>query len=218
VTTRSNGLARITILVAALSVAACGSDRAGVTTAPSSAAAANGAPPAATPNTIFAPRDHDGSEREHVEGEGIITAVDAATSCPTLRFSIGSKSIGVTADTIFERGACSDLTIGRRVHVTGDMLGDDVIATRVEIQNESPGHPEVEGESRVTSLVSGTSCPALKFKVDEWTVTLSASTTFVNGACADVAVGRKVGVKGTVTGEHQVLATRVIFKGDRDDD
>jgi hypothetical protein len=49
-------------------------------------------------------------------------------------------------------------------------------------------------------------------------VTLDANTVFVNGTCADVAVGRKVGVKGTVTAEHEVLATKIVFKSNDSDD
>jgi hypothetical protein len=47
---------------------------------------------------------------------------------------------------------------------------------------------------------------------DEWTVTLTASTTFVNGACSDVVAGRRLDARGTRTGEHQVTATQVIFR------
>ena len=158
-------------------------------------------------------KDH-GHARQHVEGEGIITGLKDGTTCPTLTFFIGSKSIDVTDATVFERGTCDDLTIGKRVHVKGEMLDDDVVATMISVQSDSPGFPVIEGEAHVTSLVSGTSCPTLKFKVDEWTVTLSASTIFNNGTCADVAVGKKVGVKGTVTADHEVLATRIVFKTD----
>src|SRR5262245_50236233 len=156
----------------------------------------------------------NGRARQHVEGEGIITGLKDGTSCPTLTFLIGSKSIDVTAATVFESGTCDDLTIGKRVHVKGDMLDDDVVATTINVQSDSPGHPVIEGEAHVTSRLYATSCPALKFKVDDWTVTLSSATTFVNGTCADVAVGKKVGVKGTVTADHEVLATRIVFKTD----
>jgi hypothetical protein len=155
-----------------------------------------------------------GHARQHVEGEGIITGLKEGTTCPTLTFFIGSKAIDVTDATVFEHGTCDDLTIGKRVHVKGEMLDDDVVATTINVQSDSPGHPVIEGEAHITSLMSGTSCPTLKFKVDEWTVTLSASTTFINGTCADVAVGKKVGVKGTVTAEHEVLAISVVFKTD----
>ncbi len=53
---------------------------------------------------------------------------------------------------------------------------------------------------------------ALKFKIEDWTVTLDSSTVFTGGSCTSVAVGKKLGVKGTVTADHQVLATRIVFK------
>ena len=209
--TRSNGLAIITSFVAALSLAACGSDRGSVATAPTTVTAATTAP-ATTSAGFVTTLDH--GPRQHVEGEGIITGLKTGTSCPMLTFLIGSKSINVTGDTVFERGICEDLAIGLRVHVKGEMLDDDVVATSIQIQSQSPGHPVVEGNGRVTGIVSG-ACPALVFMAEEvWTVTLSESTTFVNGTCADIAVGKKVGVKGTVTAEHEVLATKIVFKGD----
>ena len=162
--------------------------------------------------------DDDGDHHnEPVEGEGIITGLRTGTSCPALTFLIGTKAVTVSDSTVFERGACEDLTIGRRVHVKGSMTGDEIVAARVEIQSDSPGHPVVEGDGRVTSLVAATSCPTLQFEAEEeWTVTLDAHTVFVGGACSDIAVGRKVGVKGTVTAEHEVLATQIVFKGPGD--
>ena len=157
-------------------------------------------------------------ENEPVEGEDVITGIKSGTSCPTLTFTIGSKAISVTTATVFDRGTCDDLKVGARVHVKGAMTGDNVVATRIQVQQaQTPGRPAIEGDGRVSSLVAGTSCPALRFKAEEeWTVALDASTTFVGGACADIAVGRKVSVKGTVTGEHQVLASQIVFKGPGD--
>jgi uncharacterized protein DUF5666 len=162
--------------------------------------------------------DDDGEhQNEPVEGEGIITGLRTGTSCPALTFLIGAKAITVSDATVFDRGACEDLTIGRRVHVRGTMSGDEIVAARVEVQSQSPGHPVVEGDGRVTSLVPGTSCPTLQFIAEEeWTVTLDEHTVLVGGVCADIAVGRKVGVKGTVTAEHEVLAAQIVFKGPAD--
>jgi hypothetical protein len=154
----------------------------------------------------------------HVEGEGIITGLTTGTSCPALAFFVESTQVTVTATTVYERGVCDDLAIGKRVHVKGTMAADgSVEATSIQVQSNSPGFPVIEGDGRVSSLVSGTSCPALKFMSGEWTVTLDSSTVFTNGSCADIAVGKKVGVKGTVTAEHEVLATRIVFKTDDTD-
>lgn len=169
-------------------------------------------------NSILASKiEVEENEGEEREGEGVITSLKAGTACPTLTFFIGSIQVNVTTATMFEHGTCADLTVGRRVHVKGNTVGGVVTATRIEIQNESPGHPEIEGDARISSLVAGTSCPTLQFKVEQWTVTLQASTEFVNGTCANIAVGKKVGVKGTVTSDHLVLATKIVFKNDDDD-
>jgi hypothetical protein len=147
-----------------------------------------------------------------VEGEGVITSLANGTACPALAFYIGEYRIALDAGTVFDRGACGDLLAGTRVHVAGTMTGSSVVATRIAVQNDP--RPPIEGEGRVTRLVSGTSCPALTFMIDEYTVALDASTTFVGGSCADVAPGRRLGVTAVVTGDRQVLATRIVFKND----
>ncbi len=158
-----------------------------------------------------------GTDTERAEGEGGITGLKTGTSCPTLSFFVESKQVDVTATTVFERGVCADLAIGKRVHVKGTRVGEDhFTATSIIVQADSPGHPVVEGDAHVTSLVSGTACPMLKFKIEEWAVTLDASTVFTGGVCGDIAAGKRLGVTGTVTGEHQVLATKIVFKTDND--
>lgn len=150
---------------------------------------------------------------EHVEGEGVITSLGAGAACPTLQFSIGTHLVKVDASTLFDHGDCRDLAIGKRVHVKGALTGDGtVLATRISVQSDSPGSPVAEGDGKVSRLVPGTACPALTFLIEEYTVTLTASTTFVGGSCGDVAAGKKLGVKGTVTGEKQVLATQIVFR------
>jgi hypothetical protein len=76
----------------------------------------------------------------------------------------------------------------------------------------NPNNP-VAGEASVTSIVAGTSCPTLGIMMGTIKVTLTAATVFERGTCADIAVGRKVGVKGIVTAEHQVLGQQIVFKG-----
>ena len=153
----------------------------------------------------------------NVEGEGVITGLKAGTACPELTFLVESKQVLVTASTTIEGGVCADLRIGLRVHVKGAYNDEgDVVATSVQIQSVSPGFPVVEGQGRVSSLVAGTACPALQFMIEGYTVTLDTSTAFTNGTCSGIAIGQRLGVKGTVTGDHAVLATRIIFKADDD--
>jgi uncharacterized protein DUF5666 len=147
-----------------------------------------------------------------VEGEGVITTLRSGSSCPALTFYIDQYVITLDANTLFDRGACGDLATGVRVHVVGTIANNAVSAARIAVQAETPGRPVVEGEGRVTRLVSGTICPALTFMIEEYSVSVNASTVFVGGACGDVAAGRKLGVQGVATGERQVLATKIVFK------
>jgi len=64
----------------------------------------------------------------------------------------------------------------------------------------------------VTALVGGTSCPSLQFKISEYTITVTASTQFVGGSCTAIAAGRKLGVRGTLTGEKSATASLITFK------
>ena len=73
-----------------------------------------------------------------------------------------------------------------------------------------PGH--VEGESQVTSLVSSTSCPALSFTIGDDVIKVTASTTYVGGACADIQPGVKVEVRGEVGTDGVITASMVVFK------
>ena len=141
--------------------------------------------------------------------------MSTVTACPARQFFIGTYLIKLDTSTLFERGACDDLAIGTRVHVKGTVNSDgSVLASRISVQSDSPGSPVVEGEGKVSSRVSGTECPALKFLIEGHTVTLTASTRFVGGTCNDVVAGKKLGVKGTVTGDKLVLASQIVFKND----
>jgi Domain of unknown function (DUF5666) len=158
------------------------------------------------------------NENEPADGEGVVTSLVATTSCPTLQFMIGTFLIKVDASTVFDKGSCADIKVGTTVHVKGGMnrTTSSVLATRIAVQtdNRGPGGPEAEGEARVTSLVSGTGCPTLTFRIEEWTVSVNGSTVFTGGTCANIAAGKKLAVKGNVTAEHTVLATSVTFKND----
>jgi len=153
---------------------------------------------------------------EPADGEGVVTSIVTGTACPTLQFMIGTFLVKLDTATVFDKGSCADIKVGMRVHVKGGLnrTTSSVVATRIAVQSESPGHPEAEGESRVTSVMAGSTCPALTFRIDDWTISVDGSTTFNDGACANIAAGRRLHVKGIVTADHTVLATRVDFKND----
>src|SRR5205085_357909 len=103
--------------------------------------AAPGAPTSPGPATSGRP----------VDGEGVITTVNNGSACPTAAFYIGPYLINVTPGTVFDRGTCSDLAAGVRVHVTGAMSDTNIVtASQISVQS-APQRPPVAGEGRVTS-------------------------------------------------------------------
>jgi hypothetical protein len=152
-------------------------------------------------------------KHENAEGEGVITSLSSGTACPALTFMIGSYAIKTAASTVFENGACSGLKAGLRVHVKGTVNSDGSVgATLVRIQHEAP-HQEAEGDGVVTGAVAGSTCPTLKFRVGDYTVVTDAATQFLSGRCSDIAPGRKVHVKGSMTDDKTVAATSIGVKG-----
>jgi hypothetical protein len=149
---------------------------------------------------------------QKVEGEGVISSLTAGTSCPALGFAIDRYAVTIDAATVFDSGACADLKAGLRVHVKGSLNSDgSVAASRINVQHAAP-HPEAEGEGVVTGMVAGSSCPALKFLIGEYTIIAATATQFPSGNCGDIAVGTKVNVKGVMTDPKTVEATRLIVK------
>lgn len=151
---------------------------------------------------------------EPVEGEGVVTSVSGSTACPTLQFFIGPYLIKADGSTQYVGGFCTDLKAGVRVHVRGAVNADrSVSAATITVHAEAPRPgPEAEGEGLVTALVSGTACPTLRFQVSEYTITVTASTQFVGGSCGSIAVGKKLGVRGTMTGEKSATASLITIK------
>lgn len=106
------------------------------------------------------------------------TTNPGGTGCPTLQFLIGSYLIKVDGATQFVGGFCRDLQPGVKVGVKGAVNADgSVTASAISVRTEtSRPEPEAEGEGFVTGLVADSACPALQFKISEYTITLTAST------------------------------------------
>lgn len=73
---------------------------------------------------------------------------------------------------------------------------------------------EVDG----TVLLVWNRCPTVSFFVSGAVVTTDASTTFKDGHCNDISIGRNVQVSGQTQADGSVLADHVTFKkgGDHD--
>jgi hypothetical protein len=153
-------------------------------------------------------------------------------------FVIGQITVMVPSTATIRHGdqtlAFSDLIAGARVHVKGSLTGSTLTATRVEVQQSGgpgPGNGngnggngngnggtgnggnddndanEVELTGSVASL--GGACPAVTFTTGGRSVATTSNTRF-DLACASIANGTKVEVKGTSpTPSGVVTATRV---------
>jgi hypothetical protein len=149
-----------------------------------------------------------------VSGEAEVTTVDSATKCPTLTFTLGTYSIATAAATVYEGGTCASIKAGARIRLTGTKTEATIQATRIQFKStgrETPTVETVDGEGVISSLRSGTSCPALTFMIDSYAITVGASTTFDSGGCADLRPGLRVHVKGTKDAGG-VTATRVTIQ------
>lgn len=104
----------------------------------------------------------------------------------------------------FENGSAGDLANGRTVEVTGTPSGGVLRATRVRFaQEETVDVPELEGEIQSFTSVAS-------FRVSGQTVDATGAT-FEDGSVSDLAVGRRVKVKGPLVA-GVVKATRVEFE------
>ena len=151
-------------------------------------------------------------------------------------FVIGQITVMVPSTATIRHGSqtltFSDLIAGARVHVKGSLTGSTLTATRVEVQQSGgpgPGNGngnggngnggsgnggnddndanEVELTGSVASL--GGACPAVTFTTGGRSVATTSNTRF-DLACASIANGTKVEVKGTSpTPSGAVTATRV---------
>ena len=148
----------------------------------------------------------DANETE-VEVTGLVAALDTAAR----RFSVGSLRVDYSTATLEDFGATS-LGNGVLVEVKGrELLADGALrATRVEREDGGamgPAGGEAEIEGLVTRFGSTTD-----FDVAGRPVTTTASTVFVGGAAADLALDVKVEAEGRVDANGVLVAVKVAFK------
>jgi hypothetical protein len=99
------------------------------------------------------------------------------------------------------------LQLGQTLHVIGTRQSDgSLVARLIEIDDDATG-----GEFEIEGSLGGLqgTCPAVKFGVNGFSVTTSASTTFEGAACSALKSGDKVTVKGIRQADGSVAATRV---------
>lgn len=141
---------------------------------------------------------------------GIATKVEGAITdfASVANFRVAGRSVNAVSAT-FAGGVAADLANGRRVVVEGILSGDIALATRVTFQADDAAPPSEQGvEGTISDFVS-----AARFQVAGVAVDASQAS-FEEGRAADLANGRQVEVKGTMSG-GVLVASKVIFKGDR---
>ncbi len=129
---------------------------------------------------------------------------------------------GTTAKTV------ADLVVGLLVEVKAVRNGTTVTATRINIEDETPGTgtgvetgEDLELAGTLAALPTGT-CPAVTFTLGGTTVTTSSATRFDDLTCASLAVGLTLRVEGVRQANGSVLASEVnratVVGSDDDDD
>ena len=203
---RRLGLALSAVVLGVLPVIACGSDRSGVTTAPSSALSIAPATAAVEPSVQWSSARISAADAP----SNTITSLVAGTSCPTLQFKISTYLIKTDTATRYDGGSCATLRAGTKITLQVTRLGGDneqtVYASQITIQQTTTPTPaptptptpaQVRTDGTVTSVVSGTACPDLRFMFGANLFAISRATAYSQASCADVKVGVHVYVAGT---------------------
>ncbi|MCW5634632.1 MAG: hypothetical protein KIT17_14960 [Rubrivivax sp.] len=139
-------------------------------------------------------------DREQVEIEGRITAFTSPQS-----FSV--DGVPVDASGASFEGGTAGLAVGARVEVEGRAVGGVLVAREVELESDdgSDGR-RFEVEGRISALDT----TALTFVVRSVTVSYAGTPRFEGGTAADLALERKVAVKGTLSADRTRLQAESI--------
>ena len=170
------------------------------------------------------PGEKPGSTPTPITFSGTVGALTGGTcGAGNLTFDVSvsgvstvTKHVRTSAATVFS-ASCAAVAAGAKVTVDGLLLDGDVVeASKVTIVPASPTPTPMTFSGTVAAIISG-SCGGknLLFYVSVTGITgvtrfvqTSASTSF-SPACADVIVGAKVSVEGTLPSGETVAASRV---------
>jgi len=140
--------------------------------------------------------------------EGTVSALSG--TCPTITFTVASKTFTTDAQTRYGDGGCAAVQNGVKVVVQSQATtagGTRVLA--VKVIPPPPPPPALSGE---VTAVTGT-CPAITITLGTKVAVTSAATVFTGKTCADVKVGSKVGIYGTIAaGATTLTATKVVIR------
>lgn len=154
-------------------------------------------------------KDQDFNPAEdEVEIKGTISGLTATT------FNIGSQVVDYSAAVL---DGISTLADGMFVEVEGNLNGEILEATKIELEDEDldiAEDDEVEIEGLVDTFASctGSDCT---FTVNGQRVETSSATEFKNGAPDDITVGVRLEVEGTIDANGVLIAREVEFHDER---
>ena len=140
-------------------------------------------------------------DKDEAEVEGIITAFTSPAS-----FSVNGLQVNAS-NAAFPDGMAG-VVLGARVEVEGSIVNGVLVATKVELEDD---HNEDRNE--LNGAISALNTTAKTFVVRGVTVHYSATTRFDDGTEANLANGKQVEVKGTLSADGmKVEASRIEFK------
>lgn len=140
--------------------------------------------------------------------EGTVSGLSG--SCPRITFSVAGRTFTTDSLTRFGDGGCAAVKNDTKVGVAYQVRADGSLrALAVKVIPPPPPPPDLAG---TVSAVTGT-CPAIVITIGSRTATTSAATVFLGKTCADVKVGAKVGIYGTIAaGATTLTATKVVIR------
>lgn len=143
--------------------------------------------------TALSLEDQPLPDRAAIEVEGRVTAFTSAQ-----RFSVDGIAVDAGSAT-FEGGA---VTLGARVEVEGHSSAGVIVARKVSVdETEGGGDAAIEIEGRITALDAA----ARTFVVRGTTISHAGSPRFEGGTAADLALNRKVSVKGRLAADRSLV-------------
>lgn len=142
------------------------------------------------------------SDRDDVEVEGLISAFTSAAA-----FSLNGVRVDAAAANFVD--GIEGLRVGARVRVRGRSQQGVLVASAVDIRSDDDAFREGVD---IREVIGSVDAAAQTFRLRGVTVVYANSPRFDNGTAADLAPGRRVRVRGTVSADRtRVVATRIEF-------
>lgn len=156
--------------------------------------------------------DDEDDDEDEAEVSGVITSVPTG-GCPASNsFTVGTTTVVTNASTRFDDTTCASLAKGDNVEVEGTRQTDGSILAREVEKKSGSGSGSRAKVSGSMSARSG-SCPTLSFKIENTTVTTSASTKYDDGlscsALTSLSSSTKLEAAGVRQGDGSILADEI---------